>query len=242
MLLISLIVLCSCEKIVHIDLNTTNPKLVVDASYNFASLSRSVNYYENKQINETGAMVIISDNMGQIDTLREFSNGYYSTVTIKKIVDRTYFLNIITKDGSRYSSFSTLPVTVPIDTIFFQYDKPNYYKYGCKFKDPPNKANYYIVETFPHYKDRYVLDDKLTDGKEISITFKKSLFYNSMVTVYLRSIDKATYNFYKSLPVNGEDFDQFLSAPPANPVSNISNGALGCFSVNSQTSRTGIVK
>jgi hypothetical protein len=50
------------------------------------------------------------------------------------------------------------------------------------------------------------------------------------VKIDLQNIDKNTYNFFRTLR-DGVRGLSFLSAFTSNPISNISNNGLGCFSV-----------
>jgi hypothetical protein len=53
---------------------------------------------------EIGAIVTISDDQGNIETLQEMGNGYYRADFYHGYVGRTYILNIKTQDGNEYKS------------------------------------------------------------------------------------------------------------------------------------------
>lgn len=250
-----MISVCSCEKAVRVDLNNMDPALVVEANIsdrvgNYqVALSKTVNYYAGNRfpVVETGALVVISDDGGQTDTLITSlsGGGYYYTATLKGIPGRTYFLKIKTKDGKTYEASSKMPGPVLIDTILFVPDQSNgTYIVTCQFQDPVGSENYYMLNgnstkvgtLDTHYI--ILLDDKLTNGQRMSYTFHAHVWPDDNVTVQLKCIDKTTYDFYKNLAIVGEDLDQFLASPPANPPSNISNGGFGCFSAFSENEMT----
>ena len=56
---------------------------------------------------------------------------------------------------------------------------------------------------------------------------KDNLKKGDIVTVWLESVDKGVYDYFRTA---GREDGQ--SASPSNPVSNISNGALGYFSAS----------
>ena len=92
----------SCEKVVYIDLNTSDPHPVVEANITnqagpyTVKLSRSVNYYDANIFPAiTDATVTISDNSGNSEILKQTSDGIYQTSTTQGIPGRTYSLKIL---------------------------------------------------------------------------------------------------------------------------------------------------
>src|ERR1035437_121836 len=76
----------SCQKVITFDLNSVNPKLVIQGNITnqpgpyTIQLSHTVNVYDpNVFPAVSGASVIVSDNVGTIDTLKEISSGIYRT-------------------------------------------------------------------------------------------------------------------------------------------------------------------
>ena len=109
--IIYILLLSACEKVVYIDLNTSDPKLVVEANItdskygqgyylNAVKLSRTVNYYDGNVFPAVNnASVFISDDLGNIDTLKPMnlaSNpGMYLIDKMKGVAGRSYSLKII---------------------------------------------------------------------------------------------------------------------------------------------------
>jgi hypothetical protein len=254
-ILVLLFVLTACEKVVKIPLNAVNPLLVVEANLSsdtsdkrIVKLSHTVDYYSSNTFPPvSGASVVISDNMGNSETLLEISPGTYSALVIKGIPGRTYNLNIST--DKKYAAASSMPYQVQIDslnTIVVQPQGGNQfpqtgkrYRVVCKFTDPAGDGNYYRVKLAsndtiaisPTTSQYRLISDKLADGQQISSTFNRiNLQSGDTVTAILECIDKATYDFYSTLGNVQGDNNAFLAAPPANPVNNISNDGLGYFS------------
>jgi hypothetical protein len=78
-------------------------------------------------------------------------------------------------------------------------------------------------------KEFYVLDDELFQGSSIFYSLHPrgsdtKLLKGDSVTVWLETVDPGIYKYFRSAGSEGG-----ASASPANPASNISNGALGYF-------------
>lgn len=255
--------LSSCEKVVYIDLNTSTPHMVVESNIINGNgpftvkLSRSVNYYDGNSFPAvTGATVVLSDN-GNSEVLKETDAGTYRSGSTNGIPGHIYRLSITTADGKVYTSSSTMPAPVPIDSITVELrgksDNNNAqntlssrYRVTCSFKDPANEVNFYrliLTSNDTAFKQNRIniISDKLTDGQEIYLTANGRFIPGDSLHVTLQSIDMATYDFYNTLTAVEGDRPNFLSAPPANPTNNISNGALGYFSAYSVTRKSYII-
>jgi hypothetical protein len=104
------------------------------------------------------------------------------------------------------------------------------------FKDPANEYNaYQFLQSINGKlsKQIFVFDDRLSDGRYISRQlFNDSAYIQKLDTIQIemQCLDKPVFNYFKELsgldPTNGQP------TSPANPTSNISNGALGYFSAH----------
>jgi hypothetical protein len=113
--------------------------------------------------------------------------------------------------------------------------------------DPPGYGNYtryYTSENDgPYYPGlTSVFDDQITDGTTYTVTVDKgvnrnfpidfndySFFYKGdSVVVKLANIDKATFDFWRTMEYNYQSVGNPFSTPTV-VISNISNGALGYF-------------
>lgn len=204
------------------------------------------------------ARVIISDNISVVDTLEYIgyredknSNGWYVTNKIYGEEGVTYSLKI-EYGGTEYKSTSTIPYSVQVDSVGFitrtfgkdnvRVDIPRLY-----FREPAYTKNYYrmyytvngynssnnmLTYTIADdmYLNAYVNGIEIDNGqKYINKENYMPIDEGAYVMVYLESINRETYIFYKGI------IDQFnadgggFSSIPATPPSNISNGALGLF-------------
>lgn len=243
--------LCSCQKVINVDLNSSAPKLIIDASISdqpgpyIVTLSKSVNF---DQLNTfppvSGAIVLISDNAGNTDTLKESSAGTYLTTKIQGVPGRTYQL-LVDVNGSLYEASSTMPFPVNIDTLFVKNKISSTKKIvGVRFADPKGIINYYrIIETLYNTNMASQLtfggqaSDRLWDGTEMEESADQlDLSSGDTVRVSLESVDKNVYDFFRTGDQGGA-----LQTVYSNPTTNIINGALGYFSAYSVRSKKIII-
>ena len=251
------LILYACTKVINVNLNDAAPQIVVEGIITNTpgpyqvQITKTVNFDASNSFPPvSGAIVKISDNGGIIqDVLTESSPGIYTTHTIQGIPGHTYQLNI-TVGTQTYSATSTMPQPVTLDSISFQHTSrvnkidintvPNYL-------DPINIKNYYSFTQYVNsrrIKNTNVFDDRLSDGRYINVALRTdSTYINIGDTVLLKMncIDKATYDyFYTFAQVAGNN--NFQSASPSNPISNISNNALGYFAAYTTQSKKAIAK
>jgi hypothetical protein len=243
--------LSSCEKVVSIDLNKAAPHLVIEGivtdqqNPSSVTLSLTGNYFEPSLVFPpvSGAMVVLTDDQGQRDTLREVISGTYISTTIQGIAGRTYTLSV-TSEGKEYDGTSSMPDKVLIDSLYalprVAFDGDRGYDIYVMFKDPPQPGNYYrinarssaLIPADSIDGRRYRLfTDKLTNGNEMAERIRAGRNVNpgDTITVELLSIDKAAYDYFHTLSDILSSDRAATSLSPANPNTNLSNGPLGYF-------------
>lgn len=253
-----LIALVSCTKVIDIDLNSSNPHMIVEANINTnpgpytVKLSNTVNFDESNVFPPvTGATVIISDDFSNIDTLQEVTPGLYQTTFIQGLVNRNYYL-YINNVGSIYTAQSFINPLVTLDSIIaFQqpnpFSGPPFNLVSPNFNDPAGIENYYkLNETINGevLTNISISDDKSFDGQTYNrplFSFGNPLEPGDTVEIELLSIDKAVYTYYFGFSqLSGFGINQ--SASPANPKSNITgNSVLGYFNAYSSDKKIVII-
>ncbi|HUI28619.1 MAG TPA: DUF4249 domain-containing protein [Candidatus Acidoferrales bacterium] len=272
-LLLLLFSLSSCQKVISIDLNQTSPQIVIEGLVNDQGGMDSVvinmtgDYFTPSLYFQpiTNATVVISDNAGDVDTLRQDSaNGVYYSLRPDGAPGITYSLKVIA-NGKEYDAVSTMPRKVDIDSFYAQPSASLFgesgYDFYVVFKDPPQSGNYYRI--IPHVNSIppdsirggrggiFIADDEFTNGNEITFRFgirtdrndnSAKIGPGDTVKVDLLSIDKATYDYLYTLR-NVIAADQSpTSLSPANPNTNLTNGSVGYFSAYAMDSRTIILR
>jgi Domain of unknown function (DUF4249) len=235
--------LASCEEVIEIDLNTTDPKIVIEGRVTDQSepfritLHKTVNFDQpNDYPAVTGATVTISDGVQKFD-LQEIAPGVYQTSTAQAgEPGRTYSLRVAA-EGQVFEAASTMFPPVAFDNL--KQDKINFG--GSQqttvvpiYTDPVGFGNYYRFVVFRNQErleEITVRDDRNNDGLSIS----QPIFVQSVdletgdsVSVEFQTIDKPIYKYFTALSASGGNGPN--ASVPGNADNNFSGGALGYFS------------
>jgi len=247
----------SCKKIITLDLVNGSNKLVIEGNIDnvagpqYVRLSRNVPFTNtNTYPAVSGANVFLTDNLGHQYQLNESLPGTYSINPIQGITGTTYNLKVVT-DGQTYTSSSTVPKVVTLDSISA---KPDYFNpangekvISVHFKDPSGEANQYRFVMYVNsvqVKAIFAYDDQFIDGKYVNLDLQQNdtkIHAKDTVSVEMQCIDKPVYKYWFTLS------QQQVTNPggqvaPANPPSNITPATLGYFSAHTTQTVTLIVK
>lgn len=256
-----LIALTSCEKVIDVDLNTADPKTVVDASLcaqdsiHVIFISESGRFTDAQGLARvTGAAVVLSDQNGTEGTFTELDSGIYYLQNYPLLDGNTYDLSVTNGDEVITAS-SFLNPAITIDSIFFEEDQfgggggpggeeeEQAYRTRILFQDPANVVNYYrVVLTVNDTVDRnfVALDDDLTNGNVRNFPyFFREVYEGDEVDAELWTIDRSGFDYFTTMQDISSD-GGFASATPYNPISNLSSG-LGNFVVYNRTEISGTV-
>lgn len=246
----------SCQKVISVDLNSAAPNIVIegnisdqDGAYE-VKISKTVNFDQTNTFPPvTGAGVTISDNFGNSEKLTEILPGTYHTSVIRGIPGRTYTLNV-TINGEEYTASSTMPYSVNIDSLSLEnmsFGRDNSKVVDVHFKDSAGVKNYYRFVELRNgvvQKHIFLIEDRLRDGSEVTSSLfadNDTLNIGDSVTVLLQCIDKNVYDYFRSAAqITGSGGPQ--SASPSNPLTNLSNGALGYFSAYAVRSKKIVIR
>lgn len=248
---------CACQKTVTLPLNTAPSQIVIDGEVTdqpgpyTVTINKSVGFYADNTFPAiSGASVRISD--GQItDSLTETSPGVYSTHSLQGRSGTTYTLAVKIGDSS-YTATSTMPAPVPLDAVTFDDNgrfKKNLITPQANYQDPAGVKNYYqfvfYINGAQYNKDIYAFNDRLTDGKYITQNLHVDSNYintGDQIRVDMYCVDENVFNYFNQLEqaIGAGSFN--AAAAPANPYSNISNGAYGVFSAHTLSSKTATAK
>jgi hypothetical protein len=244
----------SCKKVIEINFNNAAEMLVVEGNVtNFNStqtvkLSKSVAITADSNFPAVSGATVTITSDGRVYTLVEKTPGTYVTTTLKGQPTKTYQLNIVVGNQT-YTATSTMPNVVKLDSLnlsvtnFFNKEtlSPTVY-----YTDPPATTDYYrfvlTVNTVPS-KNYFVYNDELTNGRIINRDlrdFDVDLVVGDQVIVEMQTIDKNIYQYWNGLSQNENRGG--ASTTPANPISNVSNGALGYFSAHTVQIKQFVVK
>ncbi|MBK8873196.1 MAG: DUF4249 domain-containing protein [Bacteroidetes bacterium] len=258
-IILASLLFASCEKEIDLDLNSSSPQIVIEGNISddpgpyIVKLSKTVNYSElNNYPPVTGALVIISDNTGTIDTLSETTSGNYQTNIITGTPGTTYTLKVVA-EGKQFEAVSTMPSKVNLDSVQFNLfsdpgESENTYAVVPLYLDPIEFGNNYRFMFSSHGindKSYQVSNDNIGNGNINQQPFFSDdvkFYENDTVSVTMLCIDVNTYNYYYTLSQT-TDSGPGGGATPSNPPNNIEgNYALGLFSAYTTQTITGIAR
>jgi hypothetical protein len=272
MLTIFILIIYGCEQIINLDLPEKDSRLVVSGlitnenTVYYVKITKTSKYtfkYNlNNEDNVKGALVIVNDNIGNIDTLDEVKPGNYRTHIdkIKGTIGRSYKVSIITDDGKRFESdMEKMPDVPMIDSIYFQRDiskkspdNPDYYLYDIyiDWHEPADQTNYYLRsmsyywggEWHDNVQWNWVFNDKYINGNFLQKDNVNESYggKNWIFKLNQYSLTKSAYDFWNLVYEQTQsDGDNANSAVPL--IGNIYNTenpndyALGYFQVSALT-------
>jgi hypothetical protein len=260
MIVISVIIMSSCEKEIELDLNSSNSKYVIEGEMPqnelaTVTITKTVNFSESNNFPLVkGASVTITDEMGISEQLIETSAGIYKTQKLKGEEGKTYTLSV-KAEGNTFTAKSTMPKAVKLTglkTSLSSFAPPgasssdNYIVFP-QFIDPAALGNSYRfiqIRNGDLDKSIIIANDNIGNGQPNSRPIFSQNFdikLGDTITVEMRCIDVPVYDYFFSLNAiqgNGPGG----GTTPTNPVSNISGGALGYFSAFTVQKVSAVVK
>ena len=250
-LIASIFLFSSCEKVINIDLKNAGPKLVIEGSVDDSgnpatvTISKSAVFSAGNNYQKvSGAVVKITDNLGTIFLLPETATGVYTNTALNGVVGRTYQLSVLL-EGKTYTASSTIPRKVMLDSLILDNEDfgENEIIIGAAFTDPVGFGdNIQVVQTINGKADRitHVTNDFYLDGSSTRFLLETGtiqLVAGDKVSIEFRSIDKNVYHYLLGV----QDLN-YGDTSPENPESNISGNVLGFFSAHATQSKVIIVK
>ena len=251
--LVAALMSTACSEKIDLKIKNAPPGLVIEGNLNdqagpyYVLISKSKLFTDNNSFTGVpAAVVVISDDAGNSDTLTESIAGLYQTNTMQGIVGRTYHLRV-TAEGTTYDSYCKMQSPVDIDSIALSTETG--FRGDVKkvanilVQDPGAVPNYYRVMSILNGGISTGFDihrDRLWDGKLRSFGVPHSDFHSGdTLQVNLLSIDEHLYNYFAEFNDNQNNFG--APAAPANPDPVFTPAALGYFSAHSIKSKTVII-
>lgn len=257
LLLSVVITFSSCEKIIDLPLDDAAKKYVIEGAITDTKggcrvlISQTKNFKEDNSFESvSGAAVSITDGNNNTISLPEVSPGIYADSLLKGIPGRTYTMHVAV-NGTTFEASSGMPFKVKMDSLYITDDflfgevrkTPN-----VEFRDPPGTGNSYRFILYVNgmkRKNIYISNDSYSDGNFSSVKLflfgndddkeDKKIKSGDKISVDMLCNSPEVYKYWYSLDAGATGNNN--SASPANPVSNISGGALGYFSANTIQSR-----
>jgi hypothetical protein len=260
-IMLSTSLLYSCEEVIELDLNSSNPVVVIDGEiradkYAEVYLSYTSDYFsveEQEYIED--AIVTLTTSDGLVEQLNYDGKGKYTGSEILGEENTSYELNVEV-DNKQLTGSSTIPANIEIKSIAFNeatITRPGFgntadesadsvsYTIEVVFSDDIHKENYYMFEILTNnevgeYENILLEDEYFSSDGEIQyepLMFQFGL--NDTVRLTLTSFDKNAYDFYNQLSdVSGTNgmSNMMSSGTPYNPGSNMGEDVVGYFAAS----------
>lgn len=286
LVIISSLLLCSCEKGVEFKLDEVSPKLVVEAIIENGQapvvyLTKSQAYFSQIDLTALAnsfvhnADVYVSDGV-LTHKLKEYTvpvaqgiNFYYYSndpaspgTAFSGQLNKQYSLRIVS-ESKEYTAMTTIPNTTRrIDSLFWKAapagNAPEKVAVMIKAYDQPGFGDYVRYFTKRNSEPFYpglnsVYDDQVIDGSSFEVQVERGVdrnqsqpdgysFFNKgdTVTVKICNIDKATFDFWRTMEFTYASVGNPFSSP-TKVMSNIKGGGLGYFGGYAAQYRTIII-
>lgn len=219
LVLISFFSLSGCEEVIHVDLENSTPKLVIDAGIVWdketdgkiqtINITKTSSYYENNYIGVSGAVVSITNSKNNVfNFIEEIPNsGQYVCKTFVPEVNELYTLKVL-NEQSVYTASEKLVATPVIDSITSKKTpaiagKKDIVEIKTYFKDNGSEKNFYLVGVRQSNKLFYkyrLLSDRITQGNTmLSFYSSDELFTGDIVTIKHLGVSERYSNYLSIL-------------------------------------------
>ena len=216
-LIILIIIFHSCEKVIDIETEFDDKRLVVDANISkhrdsidgiaSVKLSETVPYFSDQESIVKNASVKIETNQIVYNLVYNNDKKEYSSI-IENINKKEFVLSIIRNENT-YTSSEKLITTPKIKSVIFG-DRKSLNKDEVElrvtFIDPPEKGNYYLWKFGPKKSGKYdylPALDKYINGNEFTFSFfidKTEYLQNSdFINIEINGISENYYNYLNIL-------------------------------------------
>ena len=263
---LAFIALSACQKVVVLDLNTAEPMLVIEGNITSKAgepqrvfVSTSGEFYTGEGIEFIDdATVMIKDESDMIDTLRMYTDGIYYTYGFTPEENIEYSIEVI-RQGETYTGSEIFPEKKRIDSLWYivnegifgnglNEDGDTTYNIFIRFQDPEETLDYYRIVTDINdslvqagFGTYFVMDDELFNSQLFDLEILGSgAIKGDTVTIDFQAIGFNTYTYYVGL--NDALNSGGMGSTPYNPISNLSNDALGYFGAYTSDTETIIIK
>jgi hypothetical protein len=248
----------ACEKTVTLDLDEMESKVVIEGQvtdhpgYQFVKVSRTADFYSTgKTPGVTTATVMVEDDMGKHISFTHNPNdhpdsvGYYlPEVSFLGEINRTYKLTVVV-GGQAYEARDKIYRVTSIDDLDFRIntdeqqdpeDPGRFYEVLYFVKEPKETTDYYLFKSYrngaleyANDTDIYFADDELVGEKIEGVPMPIFYAAQDQARAEVYSLSREAFIFYRDLQKLLNNDGGMFSTPPANPRTNLSNGALGFF-------------
>ncbi|MBK9191339.1 MAG: DUF4249 domain-containing protein [Crocinitomicaceae bacterium] len=251
----SVLVFTSCEKVIDLDLNEAESRIVVEAvlkdgpGNNSIKLSYTSAVYTDQSFDKiSGADVRVTDKDGNEYIFPEdpYVPGFYTNPSFEVLPQNDYSL-YINIGGEIITSQCHSFAKPEIDSIIyyaspFAVNEDTAHMVEYFSVDNVNEVNHYRLRIWINSEEQtdyyYIGNDDFINGQSYNAPFFGADAYKGdTVFIELITLDKANYTYLYTLSSNESN-----STAPANPTSNLEGNAIGYFGAFSTDTMTVVIE
>lgn len=252
-------ILQACEKVVDVDLNDAETKLVIEATgiqkedepegQLTVKLSETAPYFDDSIPRVSDAEIGVEIEGKYIPIPETQVSGYYQS-EIPMLYDQEYELYIKVKD-EEYQGHTKLYQTAEIDYITQSegiFD-PDETRVEAFYTDPPDEENFYLFSFLSkHGRTLSFSDDEFYDGLQTSTTYTEEFNPGDSITVSINGTSSAFNRYISTLILgDGQTGNPFATAPATvrgnmKNIANPDNFPLGYFRMSQEFHKTYIIE
>jgi hypothetical protein len=239
---LTLILISSCTKVIDVDLNSKDPQFVIEGyvtlgeTVHTVKITKTLNFSQDIDYPTVdNALVVLSDDLGNTQTLTLINPGEYATSGYAVSEGRTYTLTV-TVDGQTFVASTKMQQDIPllsVETFGFAFGPDTINAIVPLRQDLAGVENYYLFHLYNNgqlIQGNFIQSDQYNDGNiMMEPIFADGINHNDTIDVEMFGIDKVVYNFFYTLQQNDQ------GATPANPDNNFSGKCQGYFCVRTKS-------
>lgn len=250
------VLMCSCEDVVQVDLETAAPRLVINGSIQWQKgtagneqqikLTTTTGYYSTTIPTVSGATVVVTNADNVTFNFNEDvpNSGIYLCHNFVPEIGKTYVMTVIL-NGESYTATETLMSVAPITHIEQKDDggfAGDQIEIKTYYNDPDIVNNYYLYKykasslAIPYYG---VDEDEFFQGNEFFAYFSnENLKSGDNIDITLYGVSKRYYEYMNKIILISQGSGGPFSTPPATVRGNVinqthpDNYALGYFNLS----------
>ena len=221
LILLSAIFCISCEDVIDVDLETSDPRLVIEATVNveengtvsaIVKLSETAPFFDNVIPPVTDAIVTITSENGEVFNFPHVGEGVYTSDFIP-VLETAYTLEVV-HNNETYTATESLNTVVPLEDEVEQENDGGFtgeeIELTAFFTDPQGVDNFYLIEILvdDSQTDEGIeaFSDEFFDGNTIPIFYVNEILEPGVtVTFNLFGVDEEFFNFMTILLQQIED-------------------------------------
>jgi hypothetical protein len=230
-----LLSLTSCEKVIDVDLSTSEPRLVIEASIQWfngtpgneqvVKLSTTTDYFSSEIPPVTDAVVFITNSANEVFNFTQDNEpGIYKCLSFNPVVNEIYTLTVI-HEGETYTSTEKL-LNTPTVTRIEQDDEGGILGDEVEvkffFNDLVNETNHYLVKINDPYKvipEFGVIEDRFFQNNEMfGLYFSEDLKPGDTLKFTLNGV---TLNYFNYMDILLEQTGTNSAGPFSTPTSTV---------------------